>query len=430
MEPVKNVLVEKWKPMLELEGCPKLDHKASLLTAQLLENTWQDIGSAGQAATLQQLTESTPVNVTGANIANWDPILMPLIRRMAPKMISYNLVGVQPMKAPVSQVFAIRSRYTNQTGTEAFMDEANTEHSGSNSGLSPTGGAQTTTDATNNPFEGTWTHNTALTTAQGEALGASSASTDQFNEMSMSIEKITVTAKTRGLKAEYTIELAQDLKAVHNLDAESELMNILSTEIVSEINREIIRTIYKKSKLGAQKNVASPGTFNLDVDANGRWLIEKYKGLMMAIEREANTVAKETRRGRANWIVCSSDVASALSMVGKLETNPVKNDFDVDDTGQTYVGKLNGKYDVYIDPYWTVSDMEICVTGFKGSNAWDAGIFYCPYVPLQIVRGQDQYSLQPKLGYKTRYGVVTNPFASSSDNANVYFRKFAITNIM
>lgn len=436
---ISEEVLKKWKPIIEHESCEKIhDRYRREVTIKLMENTQKELGSSGQLGTVNedQLTEA-PTNVTGANIANWDPILIPLIRRTTPKLIAFDTVGVQPMSGPTGLIFIMKTRYTNQTGTEAFFTEPDTAQSGE--GTSPASPvAQSAIDTVNNPFEGIFTTNSGMSTAESEALGDGAGNPGQFQEMSFSIEKASVTAKTRALKAEYSTELAQDLKAIHNLDAESELANILAVEITAEINREIVRAIYTQAKLGAQRNTATPGTFDMDVDSNGRWSVEKFKGLMINVEREANRIAKETRRGRGNWIICSSDVATALSMAGKLEINPLRNKLNVDDTGDTFVGILNGKYRVFIDPYWDVSDMEICVVGYKGANAWDAGIFYSPYVPLQMVRAIGEKTFEPKIGFKTRYGLTSNPFVvptpgadvTAAADTNTYFRKFAITNIM
>lgn len=348
--------------------------------------------------------------------------------------MAYDVMGVQPMTGPTGLIFALRSRYTSQSGNEAFYNEANTAHSTVRAGNSSLGESHTGTAPTGN--SSTFNFAGAMSTAQAEALGTSGNTA--FAEMGLSIEKVTVTAGSRALKAEYTIELAQDLKAIHGLDAEQELASILSTEILAEINREAVRTIYLTAKPGAQDDVATAGTFDLDVDSNGRWLVEKFKGLMYQIEREANKVAKETRRGRGNIIICSSDVASALQMAGQLDYAPAlqaQTNMQVDDTGNTFAGILNQRYRVYIDPYAT---SQYLVVGYKGANPMDAGIFYCPYVPLQMVRATDPNSFQPKIGFKTRYGMVANPFANGASaglgaltqNSNVYYRRVLIENIL
>ena len=430
---ISAALLKKWKPILEHEDVPPIrDAYIKHVTAVLLENTEQC------------LMESAPVNSMGASSSTpgagyidlADPVLISLIRRTMPKLIAYDVCGVQPMTGPTGIVFAMRSSYATQGGTEALFNEANTAFSGmSNAGL--TGDPYSANNHSGADFADltaeAFTTGHGMTTAGGEALG--DASTNAFQQMAFQIDKATVTAKTRALKAEYTTELAQDLKAIHGLDAEKELANILSTEIISEINREIIRTIYMTAKNGAQIGTASAGTFNLDTDSNGRWSVEKFKGLLFQLEREANTIAKETRRGRGNLVICSSDVASALSMAGVLDYNPaLQNNLEVDDTANTYAGLLNGRMKVYIDPYFSITSNEFAVVGYRGSSAYDAGIFYCPYVPLQMSRTIGQDNFQPKIAYKTRYGVVANPFVQSSGlvytNSNVYYRRMAISNLM
>jgi hypothetical protein len=368
-----------------------------------------------------------------------------------PNLVAYDLAGVQPMNGPTGLIFAMRSRYTSQTGAEAFFDEANTRFSGQNvaNSLSATGIGTTAATSGTNPSvlndspAGTYNVNTGMNTGDSEQLGGDSGS---FNEMAFSIEKVTVTARSRALKAEYSLELAQDLKAIHGLNAEAELANILSTEILAEINREIIRTIYNVAEAGAQANVATSGTFDLDVDSNGRWSVEKFKGLIFQIERDANAIAQRTRRGKGNIIMCSADVASALTMAGVLDYTPALNaNLNVDDTGNTFAGVLQGKYRVYIDPYSAnVSANQYYVVGYKGSSPYDAGLFYCPYVPLQMVRAVGENTFQPKIGFKTRYGVVANPFANDgaltsgttsgtsalTANANRYYRRVKVTNLM
>jgi hypothetical protein len=361
----------------------------------------------------------------------YDPVLISLVRRAAPNLIAYDICGVQPMTGPTGLIFAMRSRYKAQDGTEALFNEANTAFPST---------AQSQTGASPADLSGgtEYTRGTGLTTAQAEALGDGAG--QAFQEMAFSIEKVAVTARSRALKAEYTMELAQDLKAVHGLDAEQELANILSTEILAEINREVVRTINLTATVGAQENVTTAGTFNLDVDANGRWSVEKFKGLMFQLERESNAIAKATRRGKGNVLICSSDVASALQMAGVLDYTPAlaSNNLQVDDTGNTFAGVLNGRIKVYIDPYFAAtSGTHYATIGYKGSSAFDAGLFYCPYVPLQMVRAVGQDSFQPKIGFKTRYGMVANPFATSAAdgtlafaNKNVYYRRIAITNLM
>jgi hypothetical protein len=345
-----------------------------------------------------------------------------------PNLIAYDICGVQPMSGPTGLIFAMRSRYTNQGGAEALFNEADTDFSGTG-----THGGQTPVDA---DVANNYTVGTGLSTYAAEALGDGS---NTFPEMAFSIEKISVVAKSRALKAEYTMELAQDLKAVHGLDAEQELANILSTEILAEINREVVRQINRTATIGAQENVATAGTFDLDVDANGRWSVEKFKGLMFQLERESNAIAKATRRGKGNIMICSSDVASALQMAGVLDYTPaLANNLQVDDTGNTFAGVLNGRIRVYIDPYFAASSgVHYATIGYKGTSAFDAGLFYCPYVPLQMVRAVGQDTFQPKIGFKTRYGMVANPFATTAAdgtiafaNKNIYYRKIAITNLM
>lgn len=409
-------LREAWDVVINHEDYDKIEDRTKRDTVvRLLENMKKEkVGL--QSQDLQEVA----ANATGANIDNYDPILISLVRRAVPNLIAFDTVGVQPMNGPTGLIFAIKSHYTNQTGTEAGgQSEYDTDFSGA--------GTHVTTDGTNNPFEGTWTTGTGMTTSAAEALGNTG---NAFGEMAFSIEKSSVEAQTRALKAKYTMELAQDLRAIHGLDAEAELSSILSTEIMGEINREIIRTLLSIAKPGAQKDTDVAGEFNLNGDASGRWNVEKYKGLMMAIERDANAVARETRRGRANWIICSSDVASALSMAGKLETLSKGESMNVNDTGNTFVGVLNGKYKVFIDPYWTVSDMEFYMVGYKGANVFDAGMFYTPYVPLQMMKAVGEEDFQPRIGFKTRYGIVANPFASLTANTNPYYRKVVVKNIL
>jgi hypothetical protein len=416
-------LQEKWKPVLDFGGiAPIRDSYRRAVTATILENQEKDMRESSV------LTEAPHANSTGAGIDNYDPILISLVRRSLPNLMAFDIAGVQPMSGPVGQVFAMKSRYTAKDGTEALFNEADTDFSG------------TGTHAGSNPLTGTYTTGTGMTTAAAEAIGDPDGTA--MNEMAFSIEKTTVTAKSRALKAEYTIETAQDLKKIHGLEAEQELSNILSQEILSEINREFVRTIYKVAKPGAL-STAVPGTFDLDVDSNGRWSVERFKGLLFQLEREANVIGQETRRGRGNWIVCSSDVASALAMSGKLDYAPaLATNLNVDDTGNTFVGVLNGKYKVFIDPYSANANAatQFAVVGYKGTNAYDAGIFYCPYVPLQMLRAVDPNTFQPKIAFKTRYGMISNPFVMRADgttdgdaftaNRNQYFRKLAITNLL
>ena len=432
-------LQQKWNGVLDHPDLPTIDDPyRKAVTAVVLENQAVEMQKSGM------ITES-PNNQTGASIQNFDPILISLVRRSLPNLIAYDVCGVQPMTGPTGLIFAMRSRYSTQTGTEAFYNEANTFFSGSNAAITAAQLAQLTNLTLAANTTETFTSNafpvTAMTTNQGENLGDGQAG-NTFQEMAFSIEKVTVTAKTRALKAEYSMELAQDLKAVHGLDAETELANILSTEILAEINREVIRTIYGVAKLGAQVGTTTRGTFDLDTDSNGRWMVEKVKGLAFQIEREANTIAKTTRRGKGNIMICSSDVASALAMAGILDYQSALQgqvNLTVDDTGNTFAGTLFGRIKVYIDPYFPAgSTNEFAVVGYKGSNAYDAGIFYCPYVPLQMVRAVDTGTFQPKIGFKTRYGLVANPFAQGTDQglgaltaqSNNYYRGFAIKNLM
>jgi len=350
-----------------------------------------------------------------------------------PNLIAYDIAGVQPMTGPTGLIFAMRSRYASQTGTEAFYDEADNDFSGGATQMQGTNPA-----VLNDSPAGTYVSGVAMTTAAAEALGDSA--TNSFAEMSFSIEKNSVTARSRALKAEYTMELAQDLKAIHGLDAETELANILSGEILNEINREVVRTVYVSAKIGAQSDTANAGIFDMDVDSNGRWSVEKFKGLMFQVEREANVIAQQTRRGKGNMIICSSDVASALQMAGQLDTSPaLNNNLSVDDAGNTFAGVLNGRYKVYIDPYSAnAAAKQFFIVGYKGTSPYDAGIFYCPYVPLQMVRAVGENTFQPKIGFKTRYGLTANPFAGGSTarngvitaNDNVYYRRVQVTNIM
>jgi hypothetical protein len=379
-----------------------------------------------------------------------------------PNLVAYDLAGVQPMSGPTGLIFAMRSRYEKQAGDEAFYNEANSAFSGMNASYDNTSGFGntsvgfgTTNQTGTNPSVLNPTATATSTdynvgqgmeTSEAEALGTSGSAA--FNQMAFSIEKVTVTARSRALKAEYSLELAQDLKAIHGLNAEAELANILSTEILAEINREVIRTIYKTAEQGAVSNTATAGVFDLDIDSNGRWSVEKFKGLLFQIERDANAIAQRTRRGKGNIILCSADVASALTMAGVLDYTPALNaNLNVDDTGNTFAGVLQGKYRVYIDPYaanlaaantQTNSGNQYYVVGYKGSSPYDAGLFYCPYVPLQMVRAVGENSFQPKIGFKTRYGMVENPFSQGTtqglgtltENANRYYRRVAVKNLM
>jgi hypothetical protein len=440
-------LVKKWSPVLEHPELPKVtDSYKRAVTAVILEN---------QERALREdrafMSEAAPTNSTDASsIQNWDPILISLVRRAMPNLIAYDIAGVQPMTGPTGLIFAMRAKYTSQaSSSEALFDAADTDFSGRNKAGSSTGGFSSTADSGTNPAllndspAGTYTTGTGMSTAAAEALGDSSA--NSFAEMAFSIEKSTVTAKSRALKAEYTMELAQDLKAIHGLDAETELANILSAEILAEINREVVRTIYINAEIGAQVSTTNTGIFDLDTDSNGRWSVERFKGLMFQVEREANFIAQRTRRGKGNILITSSDVASALQMAGVLDYTPaLNNNLNVDDTGNTFAGVLNGRYKVYIDPYSAnQSAKQFFVVGYKGTSQYDAGIFYCPYVPLQMVRAVGQDSFQPKIGFKTRYGIQANPFAEAgastanavingagAANANRYYRKVQVINLM
>jgi hypothetical protein len=413
-------LLKKWAPVLDHAGvAPIKDAYRKEVTAVLLENQERSINEEKQA-----LFEATHANQAAAmpdsnGVAKFDPVLISLVRRAIPQMIAYDICGVQPMTQPTGLIFAMKSRYTTQGGTEALFNEADTTKAGD-----PAGSQSGT-----NPVSGAYTVATGMTTTEAEGLGDSNT----FNQMAFSIEKTSVTAKTRALKAEYTVELAQDLKSVHGLDAESELSNILSTEILAEINREVIRTIYIAARTGAQVGTATAGTFDLDVDSNGRWSVEKFKGLLFQVEREANRIAQETRRGKGNFIIASSDVASALAMSGALDYSPaLSTNLNVDEASTTFAGILNGRYKVFVDPFSANNQAaQLLLVGYKGSSAFDAGLFYCPYVPLQLVRAVDPSTFQPKIAFKTRYGMVANPFAGNlTANTNFYYRKVAVTNLM
>ena len=434
-------LQEKWSPVLEHADLPKIDNPYKrAVTAVILEN--QEKAAKEDKAFLGEIA-----NVTGdAAVANWDPILISLVRRAMPNLIAYDICGVQPMTGPTGLIFAMKSRFSTQSGTEALFNEADTDFSAedaaSNTGSPDSHSGTNPATLNDSPSAGTYTTGSGMSTAEAETLGDG---TDEFAEMAFSIDKVTVTAKSRALKAEYTMELAQDLKAIHGLDAETELANILSSEILSEINREVVRTIYSHAKAGAQVNTTTAGIFDLDTDSNGRWSVEKFKGLMYQLERDANAIAQKTRRGKGNMIICSADVASALQMAGVLDYAPaLSSNLNVDDTGNTFAGVLNGKFKVYVDPYSAnVSASQYYVVGYKGTSPYDSGLFYCPYVPLQMVRAVGQDSFQPKIGFKTRYGMVQNPFAHSNgtgalDNSgavaagaqNEYYRRTKVTNIM
>lgn len=443
-------LTTKWGAVLESEYAPKIkDKRREAITAIVLENTLRACREESYQmrgnSTLFETANPMSVNRMGASsstasdgaIDTFDPVLISLVRRAMPNLISYDIMGVQPMTGPTGLIFAQRSRYANQAGDETFYNEVNTAFSSVVSGANTLGLKHTGSvpDVANNAANGAYNYAGGMATAQAEALGTTSNS--EFAEMSMSIEKVSVTAKSRALRATYTMELAQDLRAIHGLDAESELSRILSSELIAEINREAVRTIYVTAKKGSIGTTTTDGFFDMDVDANGRWSVEKFKGLMFHLEREANVIAKETRRGRGNIIICSADVASALTMAGVLDYTPKLNDtLEVDDTGNTFVGTLNGKYKVYIDPYAIGGNY--FVMGYKGPGAFDAGLFYCPYVPLQMVRAVDPLSFQPAIGFKTRYGMVANPFAEGltagagrlAVDSNVYYRRTIVSNIM
>ena len=451
--PSMEHLQEKWAPLLEYEGLDSIkDAHRRAVTAQLLEN--QEIALREER---EFLSEAPTNSVSSGGVANFDPVLISLIRRAMPNLVAYDLAGVQPMNGPTGLIFAMRSRYTSMGGGEALFNEADTAFS--NSGIStsnpyvansdgtaagfgtgsqPADGNPGALNPSSNSTQAAYPVGQGMDTEFSEELGSGQS----FNEMAFSIEKVTVTAKSRALKAEYSLELAQDLKAIHGLNAEAELANILSTEILAEINREVIRTIYKSAESGAQTNVATQGTFDLDVDSNGRWSVEKFKGLIFQIERDANAIAQRTRRGKGNMILCSADVASALTMAGVLDYTPALNaNLNVDDTGNTFAGVLAGKYRVYIDPYAANSaDSQYHVAGYKGASPYDAGLFYCPYVPLQMVRAVGQDTFQPKIGFKTRYGIVANPFAEGpapvsnpgrlQGGANRYYQRARVLNLM
>ena len=443
-------LQEKWQPVLEHPDLPKIeDSYKRAVTTVILENQEKAVREDRSF-----MAEAAPANSMGASSSTasdgsvdiFDPVLISLVRRAMPNLIAYDICGVQPMTGPTGLIFAMKSRYGSQAGAEALFDEADSdfaaEDAASNTGSPDSHSGSNPATLNDSPSAGTYTTGSGMTTAQAETLGDGS---DEFAEMAFSIDKVTVTAKSRALKAEYTMELAQDLKAIHGLDAETELANILSSEILSEINREVVRTIYSHAKAGAQVNTTTAGIFDLDTDSNGRWSVEKFKGLMYQLERDANAIAQKTRRGKGNLIICSADVASALQMAGVLDYAPaLSSNLNVDDTGNTFAGVLNGKFKVYVDPYAAnVSASQYYVVGYKGTSPYDSGLFYCPYVPLQMVRAVGQNSFQPKIGFKTRYGMVQNPFATSAgtgalDNSgavaagaqNEYYRRVKVTNIM
>jgi hypothetical protein len=437
-------LLEKWSPVLDHESAPAIDDRYKrAVTARLLEN--QEIALQEERAQMQGnfISEAAAANNIGSgsapnNIGTFDPVLISLVRRAMPNLIAYDVAGVQPMSGPTGLIFAMKSKYTSQSGTEAFFDEADTDFSGTGTHQAdPTGLAGVVDADTDGSIADTAdivsTHGSGLTTAAAERLGIGESGDGAFGEMAFTIEKSTVTAKSRALKAEYTMELAQDLKAIHGLDAEGELANILSAEILAEINREVIRTILISAKIGAlQSSTAVSGIFDVGTDSDGRWMVEKFKGLIMQIERECNVIAKETRRGKGNFIITSSDVASALAAAGMLDYTPALSaNLNVDDTGNTFAGLLNGRVKCYIDPYATVDF--VCV-GYRGGNPYDAGLFYCPYVPLTMVKAVGENDFQPRMGFKTRYGMVANPFVAldgvGTNRTNQYFRIFRVDDIM
>jgi len=462
-------LQKKWQPLLEAEGLESIkDNHRKAVTAQLLENQERFLREERAFLSEAPPTVNTDPSTAGTAgfsggaaaggpVAGFDPVLISLIRRAMPNLVAYDLAGVQPMNGPTGLIFAMRSKYDNQNGTEALFNEPDSAFSAQNSNASLTQGDYTgATDGGTSVGFGTTAQSgtnpsilnggaaNAYNTGQGfktqdsEKLGDATA--NDFREMAFSIEKVSVTAKSRALKAEYSLELAQDLKAIHGLDAEAELANILSTEILAEINREIVRTIYKAAEAGAQTNTATAGAFDLDTDSNGRWMVEKFKGLIFQLERDANAIAQRTRRGKGNIILCSADVASALTAAGQLDYTPALNsNLNVDDTGNTFAGTLNGRYKVYIDPFAANLDAnQYYVMGYKGTSPYDAGLFYCPYVPLQMVRAVGQDTFQPKIGFKTRYGMVANPFAEGTTqglgritaSSNRYYRRVKVTNLM
>ena len=416
---------EKWAPVMEHKDLPEIkDSFRRDVTLRLLENQEKFLSEAAPA-------NSAGVMPDTGGVAKWDPILISLVRRAMPQMIAYDICGVQPMTGPTGLIFAMKSQYVrnNARGDEALFNEAETDFSGSAGGTSNASSTQTGLSATHNPFgneSGVTDHVTGagMATAAAESLGDGAA--NHFAEMAFTIDKTEVAAKSRALKAEYSTELAQDLKAVHGLDAETELANILSTEILQEINREVVRTIYKNAKIGALGDTTADGIFDLDTDSNGRWSVEKFKGLMFQIERERNEIAHDTRRGKGNFMICSADVASAMSMAGMLESG---HGLNTDDTQSTFAGTMNGMK-VYVDPYYTSGIGQFFTVGYKGSSAYDAGMFYCPYVPLQMVRAMGENTFQPKIGFKTRYGMVDNPFVTAGANNNVYYRKVKVANLM
>ena len=442
-------LMKKWAPILEHNALPAIsDSHREAVTATLLENTEASIREGSSLGSTGMLSEDTPTNHSGTmpdtgGVAKYDPVLISLVRRAMPNLVAYDIVGVQPMTGPTGLIFAMKAKYGSHGGDEALFDTIDSTFSSkatvanaANAAKQPGEGTIDGTNGDLSAFENT----TGSTTADAEAQGVLNQVThagdgtdpvtqvSPIAEMSFTIDKVAVTAVSRALKAEYSSELAQDLKAIHGLDAETELANMLSAELLSEINREVVKTVYQQAKTGAESGTAAKGKFNLDVDANGRWSVEKFKGLMFQIEKEANAIAKATRRGKGNIVICSSDVASALQMAGVLDYAPaLNNNLNVDDTGNTFAGVLNGRYKVYVDPF---AGAEYLVVGYKGASAFDAGIFYCPYVPLQMVRAVGENSFQSKIGFKTRYGIAANPLTSGSANANTYYRRVIVSNLL
>ena len=463
---LQEEIQKKWAPILEHSDLPSIrDAHRRSVTAVVLENTERALRESaihGQYQTLTETTSGGAYNGIGASsstagagpIDTFDPVLISLVRRAMPNLIAYDIAGTQPMTGPTGLIFAMRSKYGNsaalgntsaigntRAGGETFYNEVDSTFTSVTSGANSFGQKFVGTipgDTNTSIMSAVNGYNTGsgMSTAQAEVLGTDGNTA--FAQMGFSIEKVTVTAKSRALKAEYTMELAQDLKAIHGLDAETELANILSAEILAEINREVVRTINITAVTGAQDNTTTAGIFDLDTDANGRWSVEKFKGLMFQLEREANAIARTTRRGKGNIVICSSDVASALQMAGVLDYAPAlnSNNLNVDDTGNTFAGVVNGRLKVYIDPY-AIGGNYITI-GYKGSSAFDAGLFYCPYVPLQMVRAVDQSTFQPKIGFKTRYGMVANPFAQGltvgsgalTFNTNLYYRRVIVNNLM
>jgi hypothetical protein len=438
-------LVEKWSPVLNEESAGAIgDKHKKAVTAAILENTEKALNEQAEQNSFGQMNEDAAAGNT-STVANWNPVLISLVRRSMPNLMAYDICGVQPMTGPTGLIFAMKSKYKTTRagatdGNEALFNEAITGFSGDSSvtnGASPSGLSGVTDsngDSTINDDRTATAPAGGMSTANAEQLGTTGESA--FAEMGFTIEKATVTAKSRALKAEYTLELAQDLRAIHGLDAETELANILSTEILAEINREVVRTINSQAKTGAlTANITTQGIFDMSADADGRWSAEKFKGLGVQLDREANVIAKETRRGKGNFVVCSSDVATALAASGMLDYTPaLSTNLNVDDTGNTFAGVLNGRIRVYIDPYATTDYVNV---GYKGTNPYDAGLFYCPYVPLTMVRAVGENDFQPRIGFKTRYGMASNPFVGATPadglaaaKSNQYYRIFRVDNIL